>query len=497
MASITRRAPLSSLAWLAIASCYSGPVDAVDGTSSSSGATTTAPTTTSVGTTVTTVDDASATMTTSMSTTMSTTDAPTTGVDTTAEGTTTGGTTTDASESSSSSGGDEGPIVPPCPYDAVVGPSGYDLEVVASGLSSPLFAIGHPTEPDRLFVLEQGGTIVMFEPGSDVRVEPPILTIDDVLSGGERGLLGMAFHPDFPDDPRIYVDYTSDNDGSTVIAEYALDPDNDWVGDPLSQRIITEIHQPESNHNGGGIAFDPLGMLVIGMGDGGTSSTSRNFGILLSKFLRIGVEPDGTPDDTPACDGCPQYGPFDYTIPLDNPHVGQVGYAEEILASGFRNPWRWSMDPTNGQIWIGDVGDGSWEEIDILEPGRDYGWVDMEGFHCHDLGDCDDEAGPHAVNADGYSMPLIEISHADDCAVIGGAVYRSCQVPEWDGTYIYTDYCNSDVRAFDWDGSAVDDLGVVIDPGNGFLGNGWNNWGDVYFTGGSFNGHVWRVVPAQ
>ncbi|HWB80881.1 MAG TPA: PQQ-dependent sugar dehydrogenase [Nannocystaceae bacterium] len=477
-----------------IAGCYTGPNATADGGSSSSS--TTSPTTT-VGTTLTT--DASATMTTAS--TSATTTASTTSVDTSGDATTTTATTdptdtgTTASDSSSSDGGETGPITPPCPYDAVDAPSGFDLEIVASDLSSPLFALGAPNEPDRLFVLEQGGTIVMFEPGSDVRVEPPILDIGDVLSGGERGLLGLAFHPNFPDDPRIYVNYTSNDNGNTIIEEYALDPNDDYAGDPDSARVITEIYQPESNHNGGGIAFDPDGWLVIGMGDGGTSSTSRNPGILLSKFLRIGVEPDGNPDDTPACNGCPTYGPFDYTIPGDNPFVGMEGYAPEILAWGFRNPWRWSMDVGNGQIWIGDVGDGSWEEIDLLEPGRDYGWVDMEGFHCHDLGNCDDEAGPHEVNANGYSMPLIDIDHGSDCAVIGGAVYRSCQSPDSDGIYFYTDYCNSDVRALRWDGSNVDDLGVVIDPGNGFLGNGWNAWGDVYFTGGSFMGHVWRVVP--
>ena len=490
------------LSSLAIVGCYAGAgANDGDGSSGSTGPTTT-------GASANTLGDGSETMTTAMSTSASTTESTTsvdtggttTSADTDADDTADGDTGSGSSSSGGSSSGDTGDtgsVTPPCPYDPVMAPSGYELEVVASGLNSPLFAIGHPQEPDRLFVLEQSGNIVMFEPGSDVRVEPPILTIDDVQDGGERGLLGLAFHPDFPTDPRIYVNYTSNNNGSTVIAEYMVDPDNGFAADPDSARIITEIHQPASNHNGGGIAFDPDGWLVIGMGDGGPSSTSRNTGILLSKFLRIGVEPDGIDDDPPACDGCPTYGPFDYTIPPDNPFIGDNSYAQEIFAWGFRNPWRWSMDVTNGQIWIGDVGAGAWEEIDLLEPGRDYGWVDMEGSHCNALGACDDAAGPHEINADGYTMPIIDIDHNSngDCAVIGGAVYRSCESPDWDGTYFYTDYCNDNIRALNWDGMNVDDLGVVLNPSDGFLGNGWNAWGDVYFTGGSLFGEVWRLVP--
>ena len=386
--------------------------------------------------------------------------------------------------------------MPPCPYDAVGGSPGFELEVVADGLDRPLFAIGHPTEPDRLFVLETDGVVQMFEPGSTIAFDPPPLSID-VESGGESGLFSLAFHPDFPNDPRIYLNYTVQNDGRTRIEEYTLDPDNDYAGDPSSARTILEVYQPAGNHNAGGMTFDG-DWLIIGMGDGGTSSTSRNPEILLAKFLRIGIEPDGTPDDPIACDGCPMYGPFDYTIPGDNPYVGQAGVAPEIWAMGFRNPWRWSIDRETGLAYVGDVGAGAWEEIDVVEGGRDYGWVDMEGFHCNGDGNCDEVNTPHAINADGLTMPIHEVDHSQDCAIIGGAVYRSCEVPDWDGVYIYTDFCNNDVRALRWDGATVQDLGVVLAPSDNFLGNGWNAWGDVYFTGGgSFDGEVHRVVPAS
>lgn len=128
---------------------------------------------------------------------------------------------------------------------------------------------------------------------------------------------------------------------------------------------------------------------------------------------------------------------------------------------GFRNPWRWSVDRTSGRLYVGDVGQSAWEEIDEVVAGRDYGWVDMEGFHCNDDGSCDELLGPHEVNADGLSMPLIDFPNSEEgCAVIGGAVYRSCEVAEWDGICLYSDYCNSDIRALRWDGVTVENLGV-------------------------------------
>jgi glucose/arabinose dehydrogenase len=474
---------LRTLLLTSIAACGGG--DETSGTDSSSD-TTAGPTNTSVTQSDPTTDD------TTVSTTVSTTMADTsTGTDSM----TTEPSTSTTGDESSSTGDDTGPIVPPCPYDAVDAPTGWELVSIAEGLNDPMFAIGHPTEPDRLFVLERAGTIVMIEPGTTTPAEPDILTIDDVENGGESGLFGLAFHPDFPDDPRIYVNYVAPGPRRTKIVEYTVDPMAGYIADSTSARIILEIDQPEFNHNGGGIAFDPDGWLVIGMGDGGTQATSRNNGVLLAKFLRIGVEPDDSPDDTPACEGCESFGPFDYTIPPDNPFVGQQGYAQEIYALGFRNPWRWSFDVATGDLWVGDVGQSAWEEVDFVEAGRDYGWNAMEGFECYS-GDCDDNLAPNAVNADGLSMPLFATSQdGGDCSVIAGAVYRSCEVPEWDGTFLFADYCNPDVRGLRWDGNNVDSLGVLIDANNGITGNGWNNWGDVFFVGGSVNGRVWRIAP--
>lgn len=423
------------------------------------------------------------------------TGSPTTNVDTST------GTDPDTSSTGgeSSSTGDDtgGPVVPPCPYEAVEAPTGFALEVVGEDLNDPVFALGHPTEPDRLFVVELGGAIRMIEPGTTTPVETDILFLDDVQSGSESGLFGLAFHPDFPDDPRIYLNYTQQPNNRTRIVEYTLDPANGYVGDPSSARTILALHQPAFNHNGGGIAFDTTGHLVIGMGDGGPQASARNSGVLLSKFLRIGVEPDGNEDDPLACEDCPSYGPFDYTIPDDNPFAVDDGvHAPEIFALGFRNPWRWSIDVVTGDIWVGDVGQSAREEVSLVEAGRDYGWNDMEGFACFG-GGCN-PAGPNQTNADGLTMPIVDIAYSpgSSCSVIGGAVYRSCEVPEWDGVYTYTDYCSPNVRALRWDGNEVEDLDVVIVTNGGLVGNGWNNWGDVYFTGGGeFTGRVWRLVP--
>lgn len=484
----TSSSTLRTILLTTLAGCGSG--DESTGTTVGTD-TTSGPTSTSATQSDPTTDD------TTVSTTVSTTMADTSTSTESTTLTTTDPSTSSTGDESSSTGDDTGPVVPPCPYEPVDAPTGWTLEVVAEDVDEPMFAMGHPTEPDRLFVLERSGTIVMIEPGTTTPAEPEILTIDDVENGGESGLFGLAFHPDFPDDPRFYVNYVAPDPRRTKIVEYTVDPRNGWVADPLSARIVLEIYQPEYHHNGGGLAFDHDGWLIIGMGDGGTQSTSRVTDILQSKFLRIGVEPDDSPDDTPACDGCPTYGPFDYTIPPDNPFVGQAEYAPEIYAMGFRNPWRWTIDVVTGDVWVGDVGQGDWEEVDFVEPGRDYGWNAMEGFHCY-AGDCDEGLAPNAVNADGQSMPLFETSQdGGDCSVIAGGVYRSCEVPDWDGIFMFSDYCNADIRGLRWDGVDVESLGVLHDPANGITGNGWNNWGDVYFTGGSVVGRVWRVVPTQ
>lgn len=426
------------------------------------------------------------------------------------------GDTTMTPETSDSSGSTDttgGPLE--CPYDEVEGMPPVTLELVGQGFDRPLLAVGHPTEPDRLFVLEQGGDVRILEPGQMNAPANAFLHVDvrganNNTIGPEYGLLGFAFHPGFPDDPRVYVNYNPPTGGGpmhTIVSEFTVDAGNPDQVDPASERIILDLYQPADNHNGGMLAFGDDGYLYIGMGDGGgggdTFNTGRDPEVLLAKVLRIDVEPDGSDDNPLSCQGCPQYGPFDYTIPADNPFVGDPAFAPEIYAWGVRNPWRFAQDPETSLIYAGDVGQGAREEISLVNMGADLGWSVMEGFDCFGGAMCDTTAGPNEINADGMTMPIIDYGHSGQrCSVTGLSVYRSCQVPGWDGVYFYGDYCTSEIFALVWDGNSVQDLGVVFDHSERIVGNGWNAYGDVFVTAvdGVFglpieDGLVYRIAP--
>lgn len=414
----------------------------------------------------------------------------------------------------SSSTGETGELE--CPYEPVEGEPTLGLQQVANGFNRPVFAIGHPTEPDRLFVVEQGGTIRVLEPGMTEAPADAFATLDvgcanNPTLGCEQGLFSMAFHPDFPDDPRVYVAYSigGQADPPTRVSELTLaEGDPDHVAPEI--RIVIDAAQPFGNHNGGQIAFGPDRMLYFGLGDGGdgfdTAMTGRDPGVILAKILRIDPEPDGNPDAPVACLGlCDMPGPFDYTIPDDNPFVDDAAFAPEVYAWGFRNPWRFSFDPVDGTLWVGDVGQDQWEEIDLVVAGGDYGWSSLEGNHCENDPGCDTSAAPNQPNGDAQIAPLFEYGHGggptQGCSVTGGAVYRSCEVPAWDGVYLYGDYCTPEIRGLRADGT---DLGVLADSGVRVLGYGQNAYGDVFFTtadtivnGPNGDGIVYRVAPQR
>jgi glucose/arabinose dehydrogenase len=404
-----------------------------------------------------------------------------------------------------------------CPYTAVDGRPGVQLELVATGFDRPVLVVGHPTEPERLFVVEQGGAVRILEPGMTEAPAEAFLQIEvsnavnDTI-GNERGLLGFDLHPGFPEDPRVYVAYNP-NEGSsppTVVEELTVGADG--RADLGSRRVVIAADQPAGNHNGGMIAFGSDGYLYFGTGDGGGSGdpydTGRDPSSILAKILRIGVEPDGQPNDPIACgDGCAMLGPFDYTIPPDNPFMDDDSLAPEVWAWGFRNPWRFSFDPRSGDLYVADVGQNAWEEVSLAVAGGDYGWSDMEGFHCHGGAQCDDSPGPNQVNAQGMTMPLVEYSISGSrCSIIGLGVYRSCEVPGWDGLYLYGDYCTGEVLALAWDGQGVTDLGTVwtTSTGDRLLGGGENAYGDVFvasvivpFPGAPIeDGRIYRIAPA-
>ncbi|MEA2621992.1 MAG: hypothetical protein QOH61_902, partial [Chloroflexota bacterium] len=289
-----------------------------------------------------------------------------------------------------------------------------------------------------LLVVEQAGTIRVVAADGSVQADPFLDISKRVLAGGEQGLLGLALHPDYEANGRFFVDYTRRPDGATVIAEFTA---NEGIGDPGSGRVLLTIPQPFANHNGGMVAFDRAGMLVIGMGDGGSGGDPQGNGqnpqALLGKLLRIDVD-GGDP----------------YAIPPDNPFATSAGALPEIWALGMRNPWRFSFDRETGDLFVGDVGQGAWEEIDAepaLAGGRNYGWNVMEGTHCF---------GSSSCNQEGLTLPVAEYDHGSGCAVTGGYVYRGSAFPALRGGYVLSDACTGSL----WVLSAADAIATGSAP---------------------------------
>lgn len=303
-----------------------------------------------------------------------------------------------------------------------------DIEQFATGLSSPV-AIAHAGD-DRMFVVQQGGQIRIVESDGTVN-GTPYLNISGLVSGGsEQGLLGLAFHPDYANNGYFYVYYT-DNAGDSVISRFEVSGDPD-VADAGSELQILTFDQPFGNHNGGTIAFGPDGYLYIASGDGGSGGDpgdrAQNTELLLGKLLRIDIDNPG--------------GGNNYGIPADNPFAGNPPNAEEIWAYGLRNPWKFSFDSQTGDLWIGDVGQGDWEEIDYIaspDPGgQNYGWRCYEGNAPFNTDGCDP---PETM-----TFPIAEYSSgptSPHCSITGGIVYRGSQYPAIDGYYFFADLCSS------------------------------------------------------
>jgi glucose/arabinose dehydrogenase len=298
------------------------------------------------------------------------------------------------------------------------------LEPFAEGCRARVLVTGEGSGSGRLYAVEQVGRIRLLSAEGEVRDEPFLDIADRVLAGGERGLLGLAFHPDYATNGRLFVDYTRAGDGATVIAEFHADGRS---ADSASERILLVIPQPYPNHNGGMIAFDDTGMLLVGMGDGGgggdPNGNAQDPRALLGKLLRIDVD-----------------GEEPYAIPSDNPFADGAAGAPEIWALGLRNPWRFSMDRATGDAWIGDVGQGTWEEVDVIPAGQgglDFGWNVMEGLDCYESAGCDTE---------GRTLPVATLGHDTGvCSVIGGYVYRGERDPALEGSYVFSDYCSGDL----------------------------------------------------
>jgi len=388
--------------------------------------------------------------------------------------------------SAACSDGSDAPVGAPIPTEPDGGQSdfGLALERVVDGLDAPVLVTSAPGD-SRLFVVERPGRIRIVAGGS-VLARPFVDITALTTSGGERGLLGLAFHPGYATNGRLYVNHT-DLEGDTRVVELtATDPDR---ADPSSLRTVLEVAQPFSNHNGGHLAFGPDGMLYIGLGDGGSGGDPQGNGqrpsTLLGSMLRVDVDGAGSyevPQDNPFL-GDPSAAPetwafglrnpwrfsFDrvtgdlyiadvdgagsYEVPQDNPFLGDPSAAPETWAFGLRNPWRFSFDRVKGDLYIADVGQNAREEISFQPSasggGQNYGWNVLEGSSCFATAPCDPT---------GTTLPVHEYTHADGCSVTGGYVYRGAAVPSMAGRYVFSDFCGGWIRSFRVTGGVATDL---------------------------------------
>ncbi len=341
--------------------------------------------------------------------------------------------------------------------------------------AEPMFITHAGDGSGRIFVVEKGGFIRIISGGSVLPT--PYLNIDPLVGSGgsEQGLLSMAFSPDYPTNGRFYVNYTN-NSGDTVIARYQVSGDPN-VANPGSAQIVLTIDQPQSNHNGGQLQFGPDGMLYIGMGDGGgagdTSNNAQTVNRLLGKMLRINVDAGN---------------PTTYTIPIDNPFVGQAGYREEIWHIGLRNPWRFSFDRSTGDMYIADVGQGTWEEIDVQPAastgGENWGWRCYEGNVAYNTTGCQP--------ASSYDFPVHAYNHSGGrCSVTGGYVYRGGQYPRMEGMYFFADYCSGETYGLQFFNNAWVFL-ELYDFGGNPTSFGEDEAGNVYVA--TQGGTVYRLT---
>jgi len=367
----------------------------------------------------------------------------------------------------------------PTPQPADLADAHTTLTRIAS-LSEPL-AIAIRTSDPALYVAEKGGTIHAIRSGL---LDPtPVLDISsEVSTGSEQGLLGLAFSPD---GSHLYVNFTNKSGpaGDTVIREYTF---SGGRATGTGRLVLTQT-QPFANHNGGNLVFGPDGYLYIGLGDGGSGGdpmgNGQNLNTLLGKMLRIDPKP-GTPD----CGAHSGSAPGSYTIPPTNPFVGKAG-CDEIWAYGLRNPWRYSFDKTTKDLWIGDVGQDSWEEVDVQgaggRGGDNYGWNRMEGTHSYNGG----------TPPPSHHPPVYEYSHdSGNCSITGGYVYRGTRIPNLAGAYVFGDFCVGRLRAFVLHGGRAANQRFLGPQVNQLSSFGQDGNGELYVT--SLDGGVYRIDPA-
>ena len=331
---------------------------------------------------------------------------------------------------------------------------------------NPVYVTAPPGDSARLFVVEQAGTIRVLHHDT-TRARPFLDITNRVLSGGERGLLSVAFHPQYATNGRFYVYYTNLN-GDIRIVRFNVSSDPDSADRATADTVLKVPHPVNNNHNGGQLQFGPDGMLWAGTGDGGGSGdpngNGQNKHALLGKLLRLDVS--GASD---------------------------TSFAPEVWSYGLRNPWRFSFDRQTSDLYIADVGQNQWEEVDVaptgtqLGRGANYGWNIMEGNHCYQSANC---------STTGLILPVTEYVHASGaCSITGGYVYRGSALPGLAGNYFYADYCTGSVFSIRYPGSGPADWTSILTPGSGVSSFGQDVRGELYIV--QLGGPVYRIVPSQ
>jgi glucose/arabinose dehydrogenase len=355
-------------------------------------------------------------------------------------------------------------------------PSSVKITLVSSisGFSSP---VGIQTLNDgtrRLFVVEQGGTIRIVQ--NSAIVATPFLDIrSKVTSGGEEGLLGLAFHPNYVQNGRFFVHYdrTVNTQAQSVIAEYARSASDPNVADPASERILLTVNQPFGNHKGGQLAFGPDGFLYIGLGDGGSENdplgNGQNTNTMLGKLLRIDVN---------TTTAGKQYG-----IPADNPFASGGGLPE-IFAFGLRNPWRFSFDTATGRLFVGDVGQDKFEEVDLVTRGNNLGWNVMEATHCFNPSS--------GCNMTGLTLPIAEYSHSEGNAVMGGYVYHGSLIPALQNAYVFGDFGSGNIWMLTESASGTWTRSLLLASGLNISSFGQDVNGELFVV--DYSGKVWQIA---
>jgi len=329
-----------------------------------------------------------------------------------------------------------------------------------------------PDDDRYWYVVEKPGRVLRFENKEDASEATVFIDISDRVDAGpsEAGLLGMTFHPQFRTNGYVYLSYTGNDGGLKSYISRFKSLDSNESLDPGTEKRLLEIAQPYSNHNGGQIEFGPDGFLYIGLGDGGAGGDPKGHGqntqTLLGSMLRVDVD-NGNP----------------YAIPASNPFVSNDKGKPEIYAWGLRNPWRWSFDRETGKLWLADVGQDNWEEVNIVAQPGNYGWNGKEGRHCYKSAHCENPA---------FIDPVIEYDHGAGCSVTGGYVYRGGQIPALKGIYLYTDFCSGTLWGARESGSGAYESFQLLDSDLNIASFAQANTGEIYLL--HIRGEIYKLV---